>query len=329
MNFQIDWSNVCDAHCHPHDDRNNLEKIGSLRIARLCIMGTRFDDLDVVSQLGSDFPEKVIPCFGYHPWFAHTLSFEKDPQVKSHYLSILQNQTSQEYRDEFLINSLPKPILINTWLEKLESLLKEDKRAIVGEIGIDRSARLIHPMTHSITKVQTTLQHQLAVFESQMDIAAKYQRPVSIHCVQATGPITELIQRKIKEGKAPPRICIHSFGGSIDTIKNLTKKPSKRESKKKAHTLNVGFSTECDIYFSFSIVINERNERLRELIRAVPEDKLLIETDMNSPEGMDSMMQQIIELVSNAKGWQISETVENTKSNFLKFVGEKDNSKRI
>lgn len=64
MEAEFSWSEVCDAHCHAHDDKESLWKIGTLQTSRLCLMGTRMEDLETVAKLASEFPDKVIPCFG-------------------------------------------------------------------------------------------------------------------------------------------------------------------------------------------------------------------------------------------------------------------------
>ena len=159
-----------------------------------------------------------------------------------------------------------------------------------------------------LSKVQTKKRHQLAILEKQLDLAAKYKRAVSMHCVQSTGPIIQLLSRRIDEHEPlPPRICLHSFGGSVDTIKGLTKRKKK---------------SSVDIYFSFSIVINGRYNRLSDLIRAVPEDRLLIETDYHSPFELDNYMAMIIKLVSEVRGWTEELTVKKTHENFMKFIGK-------
>ena len=62
------WSSVCDAHTHPHDDRDNISRLGEhVKTGRLSVMGTRMDDLDIVAKLADDFKEKVIPFFGALP----------------------------------------------------------------------------------------------------------------------------------------------------------------------------------------------------------------------------------------------------------------------
>ncbi|CAI2185417.1 4322_t:CDS:2 [Funneliformis geosporum] len=312
MEVDFTWSKTCDAHTHAHDDVENLEKIGNLKTNKVCLMGTRLEDLDVVSKLATDFQEKVIPCFGFHPWFCHLLSLEDEPsESKDHYRTILKDigpkvPSRSNYLEEF-INTLPSPTSFNTWYSKLENLLKTHPNSLLGEVGLDKTFRLRDQKLNRLSQAQTTLKHQTAIFEKQLDLAAKYKRAVSMHCVQSTGAITQLLNKKIKgQQPLPPRICLHSFGGSVDTIKALVKQTK---------------GSSLDIYFSFSIVINDKNSRLPDLIRAVPEDKLLIETDYHSPNGLDYYMTMIIKLVSEVKEWTETTTVDKTRENFIKFIG--------
>jgi Tat protein secretion system quality control protein TatD with DNase activity len=210
---------------------------------------------------------------------------------------------------EDIINSLPPPVPLSKWLTKVDELLVAHPHSHLGEVGLDAYARLLSPTTHTPTKIQTSMEHQMAVLEKQIDLAAKYNRSISLHCVRSTGQFISLIQRKSeKQHVLPPRICIHSYSGSVDTIKLLTR------SKKDKFPV--------DMYFSFSSLLNRRNRRFPDLVRAVPEDKLLVETDYHSPIGLDDLMQEIIEAVGEIKNWTPKETIERTRTNFMRFIGK-------
>lgn len=56
-----------DAHCHPTDTFATVDEIPRLRIAGLCIMATRATDQELVSTTAKQYPDKVVPCFGFHP----------------------------------------------------------------------------------------------------------------------------------------------------------------------------------------------------------------------------------------------------------------------
>ena len=64
MEANFPWSDTCDAHCHAQNDVEHFEEIANLKTNKICLMGTRLEDLDIVSKLATDFQVKVIPSFG-------------------------------------------------------------------------------------------------------------------------------------------------------------------------------------------------------------------------------------------------------------------------
>jgi hypothetical protein len=62
------YKDLCDSHCHPHDDLENLSKIAELKTGHITIMGVRQDDWDTVSKVAKDCNQKqdnkCIPSFG-------------------------------------------------------------------------------------------------------------------------------------------------------------------------------------------------------------------------------------------------------------------------
>ncbi len=130
------------------------------------------------------------------------------------------------------------------WKSKLEKMLIDTPIAAIGEIGLD----------HAIENRNDDDQRQ--IFIDQLEMAAKFKRPVSIHCRKAWLEI----QKCLKSLNTPFFSgVIHSYSGSPELIHELT---------------NYGLM----ISFSGSITY-ERNRRARQALLHVPEDKLLIETD--------------------------------------------------
>lgn len=78
------------------------------------------------------------------------------------------------------------------------------------------------------------------MFERQLDLAARLGRPVSVHCVRAPGPMLEIFRGR-KPEELPPRIMMHSYGGSDGMVASLVKLPRKVGQR---------------FYFSFSFAIN-------------------------------------------------------------------------
>jgi TatD DNase family protein len=112
-------------------------------------------------------------------------------------------------------------------LEELEKRLIENPDIHVGEIGVDKLVQ------------NTCSATQYVFFEKQMDLAVKYNRKVSIHCVRDHGYLVDYF-RRIGDN-CPKKIMFHSFSGSAEISRQLLKmKQSDR------------------FYFSFSIFVNGR-----------------------------------------------------------------------
>lgn len=88
------------------------------------------------------------------------------------------------------------------WLDRLEELTAAHPVA-VGEIGLDNAL----PERNDA--------EQERVFLAQMALAAKYGRPVSIHCRKAFGRLTELIRNMPQR---PPHMMLHAYAGSHEMV---------------------------------------------------------------------------------------------------------------
>lgn len=129
------------------------------------------------------------------------------------------------------------------WLKNLSRFLDEIPSA-VGEIGLDR------------WKPGLAYDSQEEVFIAQLRISAERDLPVSIHCLQTWGRMLEILK-----SEPHPRcgFLLHSYGGPREMVESFAK---------------------LGAYFSLpGYYAHERKERQRETFRAVPPDRLLIETD--------------------------------------------------
>jgi TatD DNase family protein len=199
-----------DAHNHLQDERLKAVREDILRtpgfgnIQKMVVNGSCEADWPEVLALAQR-DSRVIPSFGYHPWYVK----ERSPE----------------------------------WVQNLDSFLRKVPSA-VGEIGLDRWIE-----DHDFPA-------QAEAFTQQLAMAAEYGLPVSIHCLQAWGPLLELL----KVGPIPsPGFLLHSFGGPKEMIDPLTR---------------LGGYFSLPGYFA-----HERKGRQREAFRQVPRDRLLIETD--------------------------------------------------
>ncbi len=126
----------------------------------------------------------------------------------------------------------------------LEELLTTYPQATIGEIGID----------HALENRNDA--DQEAVFMIQLEMARKFDRPVTIHCRRAWARLIELLDQF---GTLPRGMLIHCFGGSAEMAAALVERGA---------------------YISFSGSITRPSaQQAGAALGAVPSDRLLIETD--------------------------------------------------
>jgi len=286
---------LADAHCHPQDDAQNQDAILSVKATKIAVMGVREGDWSHVEQLYNLAPHKVIPCFGIHPWFAHQHALQ--PGTRGADIIEVPERQEMTQQVQQLLDSCPSA----TWEDRLRALLQQYPEATVGEFGLDRAAVIPG------TKAQVSLQHQLQLTERHLRIAAEHRRPVSMHCVRGYGHLHDLL-RRLGPGACPPRIMLHSFGGSVESVEQFTK------------GLPQGVGSR--VYFSFSTVINgKQREKLLQRMAAVPDNRVLIESDQNTPLHIDSGLQEVVGLMAEAKGLPLQQAAELAMSNFKAFYG--------
>jgi TatD DNase family protein len=129
------------------------------------------------------------------------------------------------------------------WLDKLEAVLRRWPDAPVGEIGLDR------------WKEPVDRGAQECAFRAQWTLAATLGRVAVIHCVQAWGWLEEVLD------DLPPleRFVLHAYGGPAEMVESLARRGA---------------------WFSFAgNVLRETHLRAQTALQAVPQDRLLVETD--------------------------------------------------
>jgi TatD DNase family protein len=129
------------------------------------------------------------------------------------------------------------------WASRLTSLLRS-QAAGVGECGLD------------FARKDTDQTAQEAAFRTQVRLAQAFQRPLVMHVVRAWGRLIDLLR---EEGVPPAGAMVHAYSGSIATARTL-------------QALGVFLS------FSGDLLKPDRT-KLRESLRAVEADRLLLETD--------------------------------------------------
>ncbi|WP_288062563.1 TatD family hydrolase [Rodentibacter caecimuris] len=173
--------------------------------------------------------------------------------------------------------------------ERLFRLAQDKKVIAIGEIGLD----YYYSADNKVA--------QQDIFASQIDIANQLNKPVIIH-TRSAGDDTISMLRKHQAEKCGG--VIHCFTETLDFAKKA---------------LDLGF------YISCSGIITFKNaEAIREAIRYVPTDRLLVETDSpylapvpyRGKENQPAYTREVCEYVAALKGISLEEFAQITTQNF-------------
>ncbi|OOF43006.1 metal-dependent hydrolase [Rodentibacter rarus] len=173
--------------------------------------------------------------------------------------------------------------------ERLLRLAQDKKVIAIGEIGLD-----YYYSAENKTEQQ-------AIFASQINIANQLNKPVIIH-TRSAGDDTISMLREHQAEKCGG--VIHCFTETLDFAKKA---------------LDLGF------YISCSGIITFKNaEAIREAIRYVPVDRLLVETDSpylapvpyRGKENQPAYTREVCEYVAALKGVSMEEFAQITTQNF-------------
>lgn len=129
------------------------------------------------------------------------------------------------------------------WLGELEAVLRRWPEAPVGEIGLD------------CWKEPVDRDAQERAFRAQWALAARLGRPAIVHCLRTWGWLEEVLDSLIRLD----RFMLHGFGGPAELVASLTARGA---------------------WFSFAgSVLASGRTRQQAALRAVPGDRLLVESD--------------------------------------------------
>jgi Tat protein secretion system quality control protein TatD with DNase activity len=256
-------------------------------VSGMAIMSTHPRDFDRVRQLSKDLPEirpgaQVVPCFGVHPWFLHELT-ERD-----WHMDVSSEPDSN--------NNLP------FWATEIERMVTSTPGAIVGEIGLDGFH--FDPVTEQLT---SPMEKQVSAFRLQMELAARLDKPVSVHGVQCYGTMMPILSElKKSKTKLPPKIYFHAFGGKAGTVDQLTALCGRETGR---------------VYFGFAPVVNFRSPRTAEIVRKVGIERLVLETDHEDAACVPESMEACVRFLSETLDMEEQEVIDKTTANAFDLYG--------
>ncbi|MFC2002368.1 TatD family hydrolase [Chloroflexota bacterium] len=137
-------------------------------------------------------------------------------------------------------------------LRQIAELASDSKVVAIGEIGLD------------FYRKSTPRQHQLGVFQQQLDLAAELGLPVIIHCRQAHKEVLNILSRWLESispsvGNSQRLGVIHCFSGDVTLAERY---------------IEMGFL----ISLPGSVTYPAARDKV-EVARQLPLDELLVETD--------------------------------------------------
>lgn len=160
--------------------------------------------------------------------------------------SVLAKNNGEAFENVYFLAGLhPSESLTYTQndLQIIQSLLSHKKCLGVGEIGLD-----YHYEGYDKKK-------QIELFENQIEIAYKNNLPIAIHSRDCSKDMLEVLQSNKNLIKG---LLMHCYSESLEQSKNY---------------LDLGG------YFAFGGVITFKNSKKEDIIKAIPIDRLLVETD--------------------------------------------------
>lgn len=288
--------------------------------------------------------------------YDNVTSLSNDQKI-AHYRSVLTPQSD----DKDFLSSLPDPRPFSQFIEQTRSYLQRFPLALIGEVGLDKGFRIPEDWLpgekkdrddsltpggregRKLSPYRVSMDHQRSVLLAQLRLAGEMGRACSVHGVQAHGVVfatlaetwkgheKKVLSKKEQKREAiaqknnaapedsqdepeevggkpyPPRICLHSYSGSPEYIKQYTNP-----------------AIPADIFFSFSSVINFSTPaaaKSEEAIKAVPDERLLIESDLHmAGDRMDGYLEEIVRKICDIKGWSLEEGVNKLGENWKRFV---------
>ena len=173
-----------------------------------------------------------------------------------------------------------------------------EKVLAIGEIGLD----------YFYDKSERDIQRE--VFARQIVLAYEVGLPIALHIRDAYGDAIDILEAH--KDKLNCGVLLHCYSGSAEMVKQFNK---------------------YDCYYALGGVVTFKNAKKEDVINAIPQDRLLVETDCpymaptpyrgqdNEPKYVNLVVDKIAEVKGVDRKIIEKTTYENTKRLFFKYKG--------
>ncbi len=176
-------------------------------------------------------------------------------------------------------------------LQEIRSLAKEEKVAFIGEIGLD--------MNRNADRIE----EQKSVYTSLLNLAKEMDLPIQVHCRNADQELLDIMER---EGMPSRGGIAHGYTSSPELVPAY---------------LDLGF------HISIGRSGRKINEDTEAVVKAIPLDRLLLETDSSAAsykneDGYEPASVSVIaQNIARVKGVSVEEVGNTTTANLKKLMG--------
>lgn len=191
-------------------------------------------------------------------------------------------------RDFFGIHPWDADCVSDIAIDIVRRKLEEFPHAGVGEIGLDRLR------TREIPDKMRTL------FERQLLLALEYDRPVVLHGAKCWGQVLGSVKRLSRTGGGRLSFLFHGFSRSDGLLPEIVAMGG---------FISVG-----------TAILNSHAVNYRELVRKIPGENLLVETD-RTDEQSGPAVGEVLAALADVRGESVEKLECLTDSNARRFFG--------
>ena len=238
---------VIDAHLHlcdiPQVEKEIeffFSKYDKIRQYSICTSSHSLQDwqnnCDIINKIRQKYDNdkiKICHSFGVHPQNPDkNILYDLETLLK--YDKTSENITSKYDTSEIKYDNA------------IENMTKYDKVFAIGECGFDLFT----------DEYKSSFVEQKEIWNTQLELAIKYDKPIIVHCRKGMCHIFESIEKL----KKITSVIFHSFPGSVTEANSLRKKG-------------------VNAFFSFGKPILNGNKNAMDCVKNLPLEWLLLETD--------------------------------------------------